>query len=114
MLLNLFADTSLVNRAMVDDLLKYKRLDGVHEALEQLAATLFVKGVQQRILAQQISALDLNTLVVWGAEDAVIPSAHAHNIETARVEIIDGAGHMVQMEQAGMVNTLLLGHILGG
>lgn len=113
-LLNLFADSSLVNRAMVDDLLKYKRLDGVHEALQQLADNLFVKSIQQTVLAPQISTLGLSTLVIWGAEDAVIPAAHANNIETARVEVIEGAGHMVQMEQAGMVNGLLLGHILGG
>ena len=113
-LLNLFADTSLVNRAMVDDLLKYKRLDGVYEALRQLADNLFVDGVQQSIIASQISALGLNTLVIWGAEDGVIPATHAHNVETARVKIIEGAGHMVQMEQATLVNELLLGHILGG
>ncbi len=112
-LLSLFADTDLVNRSMVDDMLKYKRIDGVQDALEQLAANLFANDVQHYVLAPQIAALDLSTLVIWGAEDAVIPAAHAHNIEKAKVEIIDGAGHMVQMEQAAMVNELLLGHILG-
>ena len=112
-LLNLFADSDLVSRAMVDDLLKYKRIDGVHEALQQLASSLFPGGVQQQVLAQEIAGLGKATLVVWGSDDQVIPAAHAQNIGTAKVELIDGAGHMVQMEQASRVNELILGNIFG-
>jgi len=112
-LLNLFADSSLVNRSMVDDLLKYKRIDGVHEALQRLASGLFPGGVQQQVLAPQIADLGKATLVVWGNEDQVIPAAHAQNVANATVEIIDGAGHMVQMERASRVNELILGNILG-
>jgi pyruvate dehydrogenase E2 component (dihydrolipoamide acetyltransferase) len=112
-LMNLFADSSLVNRVMVDDMLKFKRIDGVDDALRQLASSLFVDGVQQNLLATQIAELDSDTLVIWGKDDLVIPAAHAHSVDTARVEIIDGAGHMVQMEQAAKVNELILDHILG-
>jgi pyruvate dehydrogenase E2 component (dihydrolipoamide acetyltransferase) len=111
-LLNLFADSSLVNRAMVDDLLKYKRLDGVHEALAALAAKLFVDGKQTAILRQDLDDRVGKTLVVWGAEDRVIPASHASSLKNAQVEVIDGAGHMVQMEKASMVNELILGHIM--
>ena len=112
-LLNLFADPDLVNRSMVDDLLKYKRIDGVADALAQIASGLFVAGVQQNVLAGEVAALGLNTLVIWGVSDQIIPVAHAHNIETARVELLDDAGHMVQMERATRVNELLSEHILG-
>ena len=112
-LLNLFADSSLVNRSLVDDLLKYKRIDGVQEALQGLAASLFPGGVQQTVLTEQIDGLGKPTLVVWGAEDQVIPAAHAQNLANATIEVIDGAGHMVQMEQASRVNELILGNILG-
>ena len=44
----LFADPSLVNRSMVDDVLKYKRLDGVQGALEALRDQLFPDGAQAR------------------------------------------------------------------
>ena len=111
-LLNLFADHKLVNRSLVDDLLKYKRIDGVHETLQQLATNLFASGVQQHILAPQIPDLGIKTLIVWGTEDQVIPATQAQNINTARVELIDQAGHMVQMEQAARVNELILSHIL--
>jgi pyruvate dehydrogenase E2 component (dihydrolipoamide acetyltransferase) len=112
-LFHLFADSGLVNRSLVDDLLKYKRIDGVQEALQRLAASLFPGGVQQTVLAPRIDELGKATLVVWGAEDQVIPAAHAHNLAKATAEVIDGAGHMVQMEQASRVNDLLLGNILG-
>jgi pyruvate dehydrogenase E2 component (dihydrolipoamide acetyltransferase) len=112
-LFHLFADSGLVNRALVDDLLRYKRIDGVQQALQRLAASLFPGGEQQTVLAPRIDELGKATLVVWGADDQVIPAAHAHNLAHATVEVIDGAGHMVQMEQASRVNELLLGNILG-
>jgi pyruvate dehydrogenase E2 component (dihydrolipoamide acetyltransferase) len=112
-LLNLFADSELVSRGMIDDLLKYKRIDGVHEALQQLAANLFADGRQQNLLSAQIAGLEIPTLVIWGTEDRVIPTAHAQNVGAARIEQIDGAGHMVQMEQASRVNESILGHVLG-
>ena len=112
-LMNLFADSSLVNRSLVDDLLKYKRIDGVGDALRQLASGLFADGIQQNQLAPEIAEQGLDTLVIWGREDKVIPVSHAHAIDGARVEIIDDAGHMVQLEQATGVNKLILDHILG-
>ncbi len=110
-LLDLFADSELVSRSMVDDMLKYKRIDGVQEALSSLAAALFPGGVQSAQLAAQIDASDLSTLVIWGSDDAVIPAAHAQALNNATLEIINGAGHMVQMEKASAVNALILAHI---
>src|SRR5690606_25857011 len=43
-LMHLFKDQSLVSRSMVDDLLKYKRLDGVQDFLTELAGNLFANG----------------------------------------------------------------------
>ena len=47
-LLALFADPGLVNRQLIDDLLKYKRLDGVDEALRSLVGNL-VKGDESAV-----------------------------------------------------------------
>lgn len=104
----LFADPGLVSRTMVDDLLKYKRLDGVDAALRALASTLFENGAQAGVL----EAAPVPTLVVWGEQDRVIPAAHAAGLgSAARVEVIPNAGHMVQMEAAGKVNALVKEHI---
>lgn len=105
----LFADAGLVSRPMVDDLLKYKRLDGVDGALRAIAAAMFANGVQATVMD---GGAGVPTLVVWGEQDRVIPAAHATALgSAARVAVIPNAGHMVQMEAAGKVNALLKEHI---
>jgi len=96
---------------MVEDLLKYKRLDGVQQALRGLAAALFKDGRQARSLVDDLARLTLPVQVVWGAKDAIIPAAHAKALPNARVEVIDAAGHMAQMEAAGRVNDLIKAQI---
>lgn len=109
----LFADESLVSRSMVEDLLKYKRLDGVQGALRGLASALFKDGRQARSLAGDLAKLSLPIQVIWGAKDRIIPAAHAKALPNASVEVVDTAGHMVQMEAAGRVNDLLKAQIKG-
>jgi len=106
----LFADRSLVNRALVDGLLKYKRLDGVTELLGTLHGALFEGGRQAAMPLRDLAGKPL--LVVWGAQDRVIPAGHVqHAPAHATVHVFDDAGHMVMMEKAGEVNTLLRSHI---
>jgi pyruvate dehydrogenase E2 component (dihydrolipoamide acetyltransferase) len=105
----LFANPSLVTRQLVDDLLKYKRLDGVSEALRGLSANVFPQGRQ----SARLGVNGVPALVIWGSEDRIIPASHAKAAIGARVEVIGGAGHMVQMEQAGKVNLLIRTHIAG-
>lgn len=106
-LTQLFRDESLVSRAMVADLLKYKRLDGVQEFLSALAGKIFADGRQQVQIVDQLRKADVPTLIIWGADDAVIPASHANGAEGATVHVLPDAGHMVQMEQAARVNELL-------
>ena len=106
----LFADPTLVSRAMVDDVLKYKRLDGVQPFLTALSAALFANGKQTVGIAAALKASKVPTLVIWGANDAIIPAAHAKAADGTSVHILSGAGHMVQLEKAGDVNALLKAH----
>jgi pyruvate dehydrogenase E2 component (dihydrolipoamide acetyltransferase) len=108
----LFDDPGLVNRRFVEDVLKYKRLDGVERALSTLSAALFPNGRQADVLAGEVANAGKPTLVIWGANDRVIPANHAGALgEAAKAEVIEQAGHMVQMERAGKVNDLVLAHI---
>ena len=107
----LFADESLVNRQLVDDVLKYKRLDGVDTVLRTLSAMLLSDSKTN--LSDKLVATGKTTLVVWGEQDSIIPVAHARNFSASggfsvELEIIDSAGHMVQMEKANDVNRRLL------
>ena len=108
----LFADPSLASRQMVDDLLKYKRVDGVGELLDALQGTLFANGRQADTPGLRLAGSDVPLLVVWGAQDRIIPAAHASNAPPrATVQVLEGAGHMAMMEKASEVNALLKRHI---
>jgi pyruvate dehydrogenase E2 component (dihydrolipoyllysine-residue acetyltransferase) len=110
----LFANPDLVTRQMLDDLLKYKRLDGVTEVLTLLRTSLFGQGRQGAQPGRRLAESGKRVLVVWGAQDRIIPSQHAANAPaSATVAVIEGAGHMVQMEKAGEVNSLLKQHVAG-
>ncbi len=110
----LFADKSLVSRQLVDDVLKYKRLDGVEPLLKDLAAALFGGQVQQDQPGARLAAGEAPpTLVIWGRQDEIIPATHAQNLPGAKVVVFDDAGHMVYMERASDVNALIKQHIGG-
>jgi pyruvate dehydrogenase E2 component (dihydrolipoamide acetyltransferase) len=108
----LFADPAAVTRSMIDDLLRYKRVDGVEALLAELRDGLFGGGSQSAVLVDGLAPLGKPVLVVWGADDRVIPAGHAQAAAGfADVHVLDGAGHMVQMERANDVNRLLAAHL---
>lgn len=105
----LLAQADDVNRQMVDDVLQYKRLDGVTQALEQLGSTLFPEGKQPH---RPTHALDTGThplLLLWGEEDQIIPVGHADLAPAgSTVKRVSGSGHMCHMDHATQVNEWLL------
>jgi pyruvate dehydrogenase E2 component (dihydrolipoamide acetyltransferase) len=107
--LNLLVDDpSLVSRAMVEDVLRYKRLDGVASALAKIAEAWFAGGRQALDLTWQIAALKLPIQVIWGRDDRIIPVSHAEAFAgSLPVHILNSAGHLPHMETAGEVNRLL-------
>ncbi|MFU5264623.1 acetoin dehydrogenase dihydrolipoyllysine-residue acetyltransferase subunit [Pseudomonas aeruginosa] len=106
-LVQLFSDPALVTRQMLEDMLRYKRLEGVDAALRQLLDNLFADGRQRNDLRAVASEGRQPVLAIWGSDDAIIPARHAEGLP-AQVEIIPGQAHMVQMEAAEQVNRLLL------
>jgi pyruvate dehydrogenase E2 component (dihydrolipoamide acetyltransferase) len=102
----LFADPELVNRQLVNDVIRFKRLDGVDEALRKTADKLFPDGKQADV--PDLSGVEAPMLVIWGREDRIVPVSHSENApENARVEVLEETGHMPQMEAAGQVNRLI-------
>jgi len=101
----LFADESLVTRQLVEDLLAYKRLDGVDEALHALLGTLLDGDAQRGDSAAALAAVGgaVPVTVVWGRADRVIPAAQAESVAGAVRYVIDGAGHMPHMERPAEV-----------
>jgi len=110
----LFSDPSLVGRQIVDDVLKYKRLDGVTELLAALSGALFAGGRQLEKPGLRLAETGKRIMVLWGRDDCVIPVEHSANAPRgAIVQVVEQAGHMVQMERANEVNRLLAAHVAG-
>jgi len=101
-------DPSLVSRTMIEDVLRYKRLDGVTAALETIARAWFPGGRQAVNIVADVMALDLPVQVIWGRDDRIIPAQHADAVAARmQVHILDHAGHLPHMEKAGEVNRLM-------
>lgn len=108
LLQQLVADPALINRALVNDMLQYKRIDGVPAALATIAAGFVTNGAQSVPLRDSLAGLDMPVRVVWGSEDRIIPASHADGLpDNVEVHVFDGYGHLVQLEAAAEVNALL-------
>ncbi len=106
----LFSDPALVTRQIVDDLLAFKRIDGVTAALGTIRDALAPGGEQAEIMREVAGSVP--TLVIWGSEDRIIPASHAHGLANGvSSTVLDGQGHMVQMEAATDVNRLVADHV---
>ncbi len=61
--------------------------------------------------AADLARLSMPTLVIAGAEDALVPAFHAEQVASAipgaRLEVLEGAGHAVTIERADRVNELV-------
>ena len=101
-------DPDLVTSDMVEDVLKYKRLDGVDAALNKVAGASFAGGQQALRLNDRLGELEVPVQVIWGREDRIVPAAHGEGLPAAiKVTVLDHAGHLVHMEKAAEVNALV-------
>jgi pyruvate dehydrogenase E2 component (dihydrolipoamide acetyltransferase) len=99
-------DPALVSRAMVEDVLRYKRLDGVQAALDTIVRAWFPDGHQA--VSTDLAGLAMPLQIIWGRGDRVIPVAHAEALAgRLPVHILDEAGHLPHMEKSGEVNRLI-------
>jgi pimeloyl-ACP methyl ester carboxylesterase len=77
----------------------------------------FVWPIPDKGLKKRLHRITAPTLVVWGRQDGLVPPVYAQEfaerIPGARVELVDRAAHMPQLEQtervAGLVHSFLAG-----
>jgi pyruvate dehydrogenase E2 component (dihydrolipoamide acetyltransferase) len=104
----LVADPAMVSREMIEDVLRYKRLDGVEAALNRIAEDCFAGGRQALELTGRLGELSVPVQVIWGKEDQILPASHAEGLPAGiAVTVLDDAGHMVHMEKAAEVDQTL-------
>ena len=81
-----------------------ERADAIAMATWTMGCTgKFVWPVPDRGLARRLHRITAPTLVVWGSEDALVPAVYAQEfagrIAGARVEVLEGCGHALQLER---------------
>ncbi len=105
----LFADEGLVTRQVIDDLLAYKRLDGVDAALHALLGALLEGDKQRTDSAAALAAIGgaVPVTVIWGSADRIIPPAQAESVDGAVCYLVEGAGHMPHMERPAEVQAAI-------
>ena len=81
--------------------MRYKKLDGVPEALAALAEEWFPGGRQRVALNDALAALKLPVQIIGGREDRVIPVSHAEALGSRLPVHIEQTGHLPHMEKAG-------------
>ena len=106
----LFADPSVVSKDMVEDIVKFKRTDGVEEALSAIRDAM-VAGADAKALVADLGKLPA-TLVIASKADRIVGAPNEAALPAnLRVVWIEKAGHMPHLEQATEVNGLILGMI---
>ena len=77
----------------------------------------FVWPIPERGLAKRLHRITADTLIIWGRQDKLIPVSYADEfasrIARSRVEIIDHAGHIPQLEQQQKTTDLVLAFLSG-
>ncbi len=106
---SLFANPSRVTRQLIDDLLRFKRVDDVQDALRRIAKNLVTDGKQVALFRHELESLQTPTKVIWGEKDQIIPSSHCTDLPVSMsIDLLADCGHMVHMEAAREVNQLVL------
>jgi len=104
----LVADPELISRDMVNDVLKYKRLDGVDRALRRLADSLFPGGRQETLDLSGLTKVSAPISVIWGEEDRILPVGQADHLpKQVTIHRLKGVGHMPHMEASAEINRLI-------
>ena len=75
----------------------------------------FVWPVPDRGLTRRLHRITAPTLVIWGKEDALVSSVYAEEfgsrIAGARVEVLEGCGHVPQVEKQAETLALVRGFL---
>jgi pimeloyl-ACP methyl ester carboxylesterase len=93
-----------------------ERADAIASATWTMGCTAkFVWPVPDRGLARRLHRIAAPTLVVWGTEDALVSPVYAEEfasrIADARVELLDGCGHVLQLERLEETLALVRGFL---
>ena len=116
---NSFHDQSFVTEELVGELHRSRLMPGARQAVVRVIRnTVNLRGVRKEyVLVDQLKRLRVPMMVVWGAQDRVLPVSHAYRASerasNARLHVFEQCGHWAHMERAQAFNSLVLGFLSG-
>ena len=114
MLNKVFTDQTFVTQELLDELYRSRDMPGAKEAVVRvIRRTVGLRGVRKEyVYLDGLPRLKMPLMVVWGAQDLILPVSHAYRaLEAAphaRLKVFDGCGHWPHMERASEFNSLAL------
>ncbi len=108
----LVADPGMITNDMVEEVIKFKRLDGAVEALSSLRDGLFPGGSQAPLDAGKLAGLSVPVQALWGEGDQILSASQAEALpDSVKVTRYADTGHLPHMEKASDVNAAILAFV---
>ena len=106
----LLADPAMVTKDMIEDVIKFKRVDGVEDALTTLRDRM-VAGTDAAELRADLGKIP-GALVIASKDDRIVGEVDEAALPPGFDLVwVDAAGHMPHLEQAAKVNELLVARV---
>src|SRR4030042_1049591 len=118
----LFYNQDLITNQMIQEGYEMSSLPGDHRcllsALRSMCNIWSVKSDVYRPILDRLEEIRVPTLIIWGAQDRLLPVAHAHlaakRVPNARLHIFDPCGHVPNIERAQEFNALVIDFLSNG
>src|SRR5262245_11485968 len=78
----LFADPGLAGKQFVEDVLRYKRVDGVDAALRIIVDEFCPNGKQAVVFCDRLAELQMPILVLWGGEGSILTASKSQGVQS--------------------------------
>ncbi|MGF1561667.1 MAG: acetoin dehydrogenase dihydrolipoyllysine-residue acetyltransferase subunit [Geminicoccaceae bacterium] len=105
---HLVHDPNAITDEMVEEVIKFKRIDGAVMALERLRDGFLFNEPNVSEAHQRLSALNCPVQVIWGQDDRILAAGHVQGLPHGiKVVHFEHTGHMPHMERAAEVNELI-------
>ena len=114
LLSRIFYNPSLVQESLIREIYRTRIMPGSKRAvLRIIRGAIGLRGIHSKwIMTNELEQLNSPVLIVWGAQDRILPVSHATN--AARIapqvslSIFDECGHWPQMERGNEFNRVAL------
>ena len=106
-----FQDDRFIFERGVDEMYAARTAPGADAAVKAVAASAFARQGQRTVFTDRLGELEVPVLLIWGELDRVIPARHAvsaaESLGAPWLEIMEGVGHVPQIENAPTLNGVL-------